>query len=139
MLFAEWEAEGPFVQWLLGARKAIAYRYLHSTLSRLTDCAGIEVDGHAGVCFDPRWVLQMEGSGLAKVHGFGSVLRSSSATVTLLDSSQPSILAEAAARRTLIVIERGLRRWRIDAPQSADGWKIDFQPNLYSSVKAEVG
>lgn len=137
--FAQWEAEGPFVGWLLGTKKATAYRTLDSRICWISDRASIELNGIAALSFDPCWRMRIEGRGVAKARGFTNVLRSNSATVALLDASQPSILKETPAKRTLITLAREKRRWRIDPPQSTQGWKIELGEENYSSVKAELG
>jgi hypothetical protein len=134
------QARAPLAAWLSGDVAATGLGSLAHDACRLADGTGLTLSGSAKAMFYPDWAFRFEGSALARLTGEGRAdLVSDSVSVALLNADQPSLMAQAAERRTLISLGRRDRTWDLDIAQWAPtGWTLEAVDHPFDALHIEA-
>ncbi len=131
--------EVPFERWLIGAEVARSNVNLNTFVCSLNASSHIVLSGTAEAEFFPNWLLRLNGSNVAILSGLGSEIVSDSIVVSLLDSDEPSLMELSEPKRTLLVMERGQRIWRMEfGLDTVDGGKIFYADDPFDVLRLEA-
>ncbi len=108
----------PFERWLLG--RAEAATLVSAPIGAALGAAGdLQIEPRARARFFPDWTLRFEtdrGDGVGRVRLEGRHdVRAGALIVTLPDASDPTLMRQSVARRTIVRAERGNGTWPAEA------------------------
>jgi hypothetical protein len=143
LALASFRSEVPFVRWLLLEAPATCSVRLNLVACELSSGAlELRAGGPAVASFSPAWVVQLEGRGVAKLRGptEGAAV-ADALQVALPSGSAPSFLSPPPARRSLLVLERGLHPWQVlpAALMRGKPWKLVALDGVFNRIMIEVG
>jgi hypothetical protein len=133
-------AEAPFTAWLAGTHTLESTVELDASLCRLADGTELVGRGVAAGRLTPNWSMAFAGEAIASYEGLGAPLASDALRVSLLETESASVLTMAAAKRSLIELERGEREWRPELPERiTGGLRLSMTSSPFDQISIESG
>ncbi|HEV8399218.1 MAG TPA: hypothetical protein VGQ18_05185 [Gemmatimonadales bacterium] len=130
----------PFEGWLEGTGNARSRVRLRQRCP-LGAGASLAVAGGAEADFSPAWVLTLNGAGLVELRGagLGGPVTADALTLALPPADEPSVLAEAPARRARFTLARGTRSWRIQPRFRPTRGTLRYAAEPFDAITIETG
>jgi len=136
----EFKYSTSFERWLLGTNLAACRAHLSPSRMRVGSEARLEIGGPTVVEFFPDWTLNFKGPEVVRMSGPKMDVSADCGSLALPLPSEPSLQNPASFRRTMMVIRRGLREWRIDHDfDPKNEWKLSTPRNVFDSLQIELG
>lgn len=129
------ELEAPFVPWLLDKEMARGHAGCATVLTS-GEFAG-QSPANADVTFRPMWAVGLRGASVVTVGALH--LPSVRCTISLLDSTQRTMLAKSAHSRTLIRLHRDNAAWTVPLQVAGvEDWTLRTHHDAFDMLSYEV-
>ncbi len=127
-------------RWLAGSERLQSPVKLSGDICQLGAGSKLAFSAKGEARFSPDWVMEIGGSGVAKITGLGSPILSDSVTLKVEAPTEPSITTHPKAKRTLLTLPAGANPWTIplqltDLPIG----KLTAAPGLFTNILIEAG
>jgi hypothetical protein len=129
----------PLESWLAGVEPARSIVDHNGSICDLGARSALKLSGTTRAEFYPNWTFRLEGSA-ASISGLGPDITADALLLSLLDPSEPSLMMQPQAKRTLVTLERGKQEWPLEPRIGADdGWSFRASGSPFDAIQIEAG